>query len=313
MNSFSGGPAIPFSGLDEAGKPKLDFRACDEFFPTAKECGFTKPVYAYDGPAMVEGLNQGGWEQKTGKPLKELLPIVWNAVREHAAKEGWLTVNYGFIDEPRVLEPAQQQLALLKAYRESVPFVRTGGFYSVDWSKADPLHAAIQDLFRTMTWSGLNLWTQVDLEKGKELGREVHIYNQGITRYTFGAYQWAAMQKGVRGRMQWHLLALHGYQFFDLDGREPDTAMINWGRSEIIPTIHLARCAEGAADFRLAVTLWNAAQKRRDSAAGQAAIGWLEDVGRRIAPGQRERPQGFMDDETFRETCAAHLKTLAGK
>ncbi len=35
--------------------------------------------------------------------------------------------------------------------------------------------------------------------------------------------------------MQWHLLALHGYQFFDLDGREPDTAMINWTSQGIVP------------------------------------------------------------------------------
>jgi hypothetical protein len=36
----------------------------------------------------------------------------------------------------------------------------------------------------------------------------------------------ARLHKGIRGRMQWHLLALHGNQFFDLDGREPDTAML---------------------------------------------------------------------------------------
>ena len=32
--------------------------------------------------------------------------------------------------------------------------------------------------------------------------------------------------------------------------------MINWGRNEIIPTLALARCREGADDFRFAVTLW---------------------------------------------------------
>jgi hypothetical protein len=197
MNCISGGPSIKFSGLDAAGKPQLDFAACDEYFKVGKECGFTKEFNSYGGPAMVEGLHDGyvigetghGWEKKTGKPFGELLKIVWGAVKEHADKEGWPPVAYGFTDEPRVIEQARAQVELMKAYRENVPFVKIGGSYSVKWDN-DPLEKEIQNIFKTLVWSALNAHTQGDLDKAKEFGRELYIYNQGVSRYSFGAYQW---------------------------------------------------------------------------------------------------------------------------
>ena len=110
--------------------------------------------------------------------------------------------------------------------------------------------------------------------------------------------------------MQWHLLALHGYQFFDLDGREPDTAMINWTSQGIVPHPALYRCREGADDFRFAVTLWNLAQKNKNSPAAQDAIAWLGQVSQQIPVNARIRPEGFMDDETFRATCISKIAKL---
>jgi hypothetical protein len=321
MNSFCGGPGIGFSGFDDAGKPKLDFAACDDYFAQIKRAGMTRPIYSYGGPAMVAGLHDSNaigvtghaLEKKTGKPFPDLLKILWTAVDEHAQQAGWLPVYYGMLDEPRALESAKENLALHRAYHDGAPFVKVGGFYSVDW-KDDPFDRVIQDLFKTMTWSGLNVHTQDDVDKAKEFGRELHIYNQGLSRFSFGMYQWAEMRKGVKGRMQWHTLALQGYQFFDLDGREPDPGVINWGRDEIIPTLHCARSCEGAMDFRLAVTLWNLAAKKGDVPAAKAARTFLEDIGQRIPAGTKQRPDGVPGDEAFRERCIAHLKALsAGK
>ncbi len=318
MTTFTGGPNIKFTGLDAAGKPQLDYSACDEFFKIARECGFTGEINSYGGPGMVRGLHSGytigpvgrGWEQKTGKSFKELLKIVWTDVKKHAEANDWQPIAYGFTDEPRVLKQARDQLELMRAYRDAVPWVKIGGSYSVHWERNDELSVAIQNIFKTLVWSGLNNHKQADLDKGKELGREVYIYNQGVSRYSFGAYQWAEMHKGVKGRIQWHMLALHGYQFFDLDGREPDTAMINWGRNEVIPTLRLFRCSEGATDFRFADTLWNIAQKKKGTAAGREAIEWLEGVSRKIGVAQRSRPGGFMDDETFRLECLKRIEKL---
>lgn len=318
MNSYSGGPDIPFSGFDTDGKPKLDFAACDVFLRTAREAGFVGDVYDYGGPGAVVGLHGDGvigdagrrWEKETGKPFKEILRLVWNAVQDHAQKEKWPVIYHSFVDEPRVLEFVQQQVELLKAYAEVAPQVKAGGYYSVDWDKTDPLHKGIQEMFKTLTWSGLNVHSQQDLDKAKEFGREIHVYNQGYDRYSFGAYQFAEMRKGVKGRIQWHALALYGYQFLSIDGREPDTAMYNFGRNEVIPTLRFYRIREGAWDFRYADTLWKLAQQKKGNVAADQAIAFLDKVNQDIGVAQRQRPQGFMDDETFRQKCAEYLKGL---
>jgi hypothetical protein len=161
-----------------------------------------------------------------------------------------------------------------------------------------------------MYWSGLNGHTQTDLDKAKEFGREVHTYNQGLDRYTFGEYQWAEMRKGVKGLMQWHLLALSGYQFFDLDGREPDPGVINWGRKEIFPTLHTVRTCEGAYDLRFAVTLWNLAEKKKGTPEAKAAQDFLDGINKQIPAGANQRPKGMIDDETFRNTCVDYIRKL---
>jgi len=305
--------------LDAAGKPILDFAAADEFFRAAKEAGFTRPLNGYGGPG-VSGLHDGyvigetgrKWEKQTGKPMGELLALVWGAVRDHAKEQGWLDVQVGMTDEPRVLDQVKAQVELMKLYAHHAPWVNIGGSYSVHWDKNDPVEAGIREIFMTLKWSALNLHTQVDLDKAKEFGKELYIYNQGRTRYSFGAYQWAEMHKGVRGRLQWHLAALHGYQFFDLDGREPDTAVIRWGRAGILPTMSLPRCREGADDLRFAATLWNLAQKKKGTPAGDEAIAFLEGVSAQIGLNKNERPAGFMADEAFREECIARIVKLRG-
>jgi hypothetical protein len=320
MNSFSGGPGVRFSGLDASDNPRLDFAACDEFMRLAREAGFTKEVNAYGGPGMVSGLHDSyvigetgrAWERKTDKPFPELLKIVWAAVRDHAKEQNWLPIAYEMTDEPRVLATAEKQVELMRLYREHVPFVNIGGSYSVEWHKNTPLDLATQEIFKTLNWSSLNVQSETDLEKAREFGKSLYIYNQGRSRYSFGAYQWAEMHKGIKGRMQWHLEALHGYQFFDLDGREPDTAMIRWGSHGILPTLALHRCREGADDLRYAVTLWNVAQKHKGTPAADEANKWLEGVSRQIGVGQNRRPEGFMDEEAFRSECAERIRKLLG-
>ncbi len=318
MNSFSGGPGIQFSGLDAAGKPKLDFAACDEFMLAARDAGFSKEVCSYGGPGMVQNLHDGyiigetghAWEKKTGKTMGELLKIVWTAVDEHAKAAKWLPIAYEMTDEPRVAETCRAQLELMHLYREHVPFVDIGGSYSVNWTHSDPFETEMQNIFKTLNFSSLNSHSQTDFDKAKELGKRIYIYNQGTSRYSFGAFQWAEFRKGARGRMQWHLLALHGWQFFDLDGREPDTAMINWGRKEVIPTLTLVRCREGADDFRFATTLWNLAEKKKDTPEGKAAQEWLDELARKIAPGQNSAPKDFISDDAFRGGCAERIRGL---
>jgi hypothetical protein len=318
MNSFSGGPDLTFSGLDESGQPILGFEAADRFFRISREEGFTNAVFSYGGPGMVTGLhgqyvvgNAGrSWEEKTGRPFGELLNIVWSAVEEHAKQQQWPTILYNFTDEPRVLDQATEQLELMKLYREHAPSVKIGGSYSVHWDSDQPLDQVIQEIFRTLTWSAVNLHGQADIDRAQEYGSDLYIYNQGRSRFSFGAYQWAQMRKGVRGRIQWHTLALHGYQFFDLDGREPDTAIINWSSRGIIPNIQLAQCREGADDFRYAVTLWNLASRHEGNADADEAREWLQRISDSIPAGNRRVPDDFPGNEEFRERCIEYLQQV---
>jgi hypothetical protein len=318
-NTIVGGPYVSFRGLDETGSPVLDFSSCDAFFKDMKEIGYKRPMYTYGGPGGLHGLHDPysigkighEWEKKTGKTFHELLKIVWGAYNEHAKKAGWPDIYHYYIEEPATVESATATLELAKAYREAVPDVRFGGYYSVHWERKDPTSLKLQELAKTAYYSSLNVHSHVDFDQIKEAGREMHIYNQGLSRYSFGAYQWAEMRKGAKGRLQWNTLALYGYQFFDLDGREPDSGIINWGKDEIVPSVRLARCSEGALDFRLAVTLWNLAEKKKGTPAADAAQQFLQEVDRSIPAGSRMAPVGFMSDDEFRSKCVEFLKKLS--
>jgi lysophospholipase L1-like esterase len=153
------------------------------------------------------------------------------------------------------------------------------------------------------------------MAEARKLGKDVHIYNQGASRYSFGLYQWSEYRKGVKARWQWHLNILHGYQFFDLDGREPDTAMLCYGRKEIYPTIAFERCREGAEDFYLYQTLWNLIEAKRkqgqETDAVKAAATLLESATASVKLNQREEPEGFDADDLKAKVIAA-IEGLAG-
>ncbi len=58
------------------------------------------------------------------------------------------------------------------------------------------------------------------------------------------------------------------------------------------------------------MTLWNLAQKNKNTPAAQDATTWLDQVSQQIPLNARARPEGFMDDETFRATCIAKIMKL---
>jgi len=317
LNTISGGPNVRFGGFTDDGRPALDFGAVDRFMRAAKAAGFTRPLHSYGGPARIAGLHgryvvgaQGRrWAEEQNAPFPDLLARSWKELLGHAEQDRWLPVRYYFCDEPRVEEPAREQLTLMRLYQERVPELHIGGSYSVHWDRDRAIDHVHQDMFRALDFSVLNIHGPRDLDEAERLGKELFIYNQGRSRYSFGLYQWAELRKGVRGRIQWHLLALHGYQYFDLDGREPDTAMINWGRTTIHPSVDFERLRAGMIDFRLAATLWHLAGER-DGAAADEARRWLDALAARIPIGARKRPEELPDDDAFRAGCLERIGIL---
>ncbi len=49
MTSFTGGPMIPFRGLDASGQPLLDFAAADAYLKMVRELGFSREFLTYGG------------------------------------------------------------------------------------------------------------------------------------------------------------------------------------------------------------------------------------------------------------------------
>ncbi len=170
-----------------------------------------------------------------------------------------------------------------------------------------------QRFFEELDISSLNNHDSSVLTEAAKTGRQIQIYNQGRTRYSFGLYQWSEYRKGIQARWQWHPNILHGYQFFDLDGREPDTASICYGRNEIYPTIHFERCREGTEDFYLFNTLWKRIEQLRqmnkDDAATQAASNLLRSTTMAVSLNQRNPPDGY-DADTLKAKVVAAIEQL---
>ncbi len=322
MNALSGGPSWRLTGWKE-GEPTIDFGEMDRFFALCREYGFDRPLNGYGG-ARFRGLHDGyekgrsgvRVEQESGLDYPDALMRAWRAVDAHARQQKWPTIFYAMCDETRVREKAERELEFMKMMAKvSAAFpetVRTSGSYSVHFrTRPDDENDMLfwhQRFFDALDISSLNGHDASVLKEAERLGKEVHIYNQGRTRYSFGLYQWSEFRKGVKARWQWHLNVLHGYQFFDLDGREPDTAMIAYGRNAIYPTIHFERCREGAEDFYLYQTLWNLAKGRQDPA-GERAAALLEETVAQVELSQRQPPGGFDADE-FKVKVVEAIQTL---
>ena len=328
MNAVSGGPNWQLKGWKD-GQPVIDFGKMDRFFALLKKYGFDGPINGYGGLRFA-GLHQGyekgdvaaKLERESGLKYEEALMRAWRVVDDHARQAGWPTIFYAMCDETRVRDRAERELEFMrmmgKVSRAMPRTVLTSGSYSVRFDHrpndpADMLHWR-QRFFEALDISSLNHHDATVMAEARRLGKQIHIYNQGRSRYSFGLYQWAEHRRGVRARWQWHLNILHGYQFFDLDGREPDTAMICYGRNGIYPTIHFERCREGAEDFYLYQTLWDLIQARRASGdtskALQEAEALLNDAVASVALNQRKSPAGF-DADRLKVQVVATMERLS--
>jgi hypothetical protein len=320
MNMVSDGPDIALKGW-RGGEPMLDFAAMDEFVVLLRKHGFDGPINGYGGP-RVSGLHQGYEKgqvadtvaKQSGLAYEDAFMKVWAEIDRHARQNNWPVIWYAMCDETRVREVAQRELEFMKLMaKASAAFprtVRTSGSYSVGFAKrpTDPADMLYwhQRFFEVLDISDLNSHDEGVLAEAAKLGREVHIYNQGTSRYSFGLYQWNEFRRGVKARTQWHLNILHGYQFFDLDGREPDSAMICYGRERIHPTIEFERCRAGAHDFYLYQMLERAAS-RGDSPGAKDAAALLESLTAGMKLNQRRPPEGF-DAEAVKHRVLAALE-----
>lgn len=328
MNAVSGGPNLRLTGWRN-GEPEIDFGEADRFMEQLKQYGLDRAVNGYGGlrfvglhDRYVKGDTGRKVEEQSGLAYSQALQVAWQAVDAHARQAGWPLIYYAMCDETRVRQVAEQELEFMKlmaAVSGAFPqTLRTSGSYSVSFDgrpgDLDDMLTWHQRFFEALDVSSLNGHDPGVMAEAKKLGKEIHIYNQGRTRYSFGLYQWSEFQKGVRARWQWHLNVLHGYQFFDLDGREPDTAMICYGRENIYSTIHFERCREGAEDFYLLQTLAERVQSIRangdSSEKLRAAESLLDSVTASVTLNQRQPPDGY-DADAMKASLVEALEELS--
>ncbi|MFQ6097144.1 MAG: hypothetical protein ACE5O2_05395 [Armatimonadota bacterium] len=327
MNALSGGPSWRLTGWKN-GVPQIDFSEVDRFFALCRKYGFNRPINGYGGLRFLglhDRYQKGPSAEKvvrdSGLDYETAFMRAWEAVDQHARENGWPLIYYAMCDETRVRDVAERELEFMRLMAKvSARFprtVRTSGAYSVDFktrpTNEDDLKLWHQRFFAALDVSSLNNHDDTVMAEAERLGKEIHIYNQGRTRYSFGLYQWSEYQKGVRARWQWHLNILHGYQFFDLDGREPDTAMICYGRKGIYPTIHFERCREGAEDFYLYQTLFNAIRANEEAGRKpletKRAADLLNGMTARVGINQRTLPEGF-DPRAFKRQVIRALQRI---
>jgi len=325
FNTFSGGPRIEFQGLDSQGVPLIDFSAADRFMAQARAAGFDWEVNNYGGLVVTglydiysytKGETGSALEERYGLAFEEIAGRVWSAILLHAQDHDWLPFSYSLCDETRVAELAREQLEFMQLLDRVAPDLRTMGSYSVSFEPTeDPLELALQEFFRVLDASMLNNHDDLVMAKARELGKDVYIYNQGRSRYAFGAYQWSERAKGVSGRYEWIAFIRHGYDYFDLDGREPDPRMIYFASDGLRPSLLLEQCAEGMNDFRYLQTLENIADDAAASDSPEArqaaaeAQAFLASVANRIRLNERRCPE-WLDLDEVRGGAARRIAAL---
>ena len=326
MNALTSAPTMTLTGWNN-GEPVSDFTEADRVYAVYRKCGFELPIGAYGSVFVgvhgryVKGPEGERVERESGLPYQQALVKAWEAVDKHARANNWPTIYYTLCDETRVREVAEEEIKFMKMMAEvSKRFprtVRTLGSYSVNFrnrpTDLEDMNYWHQRFFEVLDISSLNSHDQSVMDEAKRLGKEIHIYNQGRDRYSFGLYQWSEFAKGVTARWQWHLNVLHGYQFFDLDGREPDPAMIVYGRSGISPTIAFERCREGAEDFYLYQTLSDLIDANRKAGRKAAetdrAAAMLKQMTDSVALNQRSAPAGY-DPYTAKLTVIDAIESI---
>lgn len=318
LSAVTGGPDVRCDGFDPAGKPRLDFTAVDDYMAAIRAAGYSGTLLSYGGPANLEGVEYetveatfAEWGKPAGLTAMAAANRVFGAIWVHAREHAWLPFTFAMADEPRVRAQTDRLLASISFLHQAASWLRLSGSYSVERDATDDLRT--HALFRALDVSLLNEHDAAILAEGKRLGKTVGIYNQGRDRYTFGAYLWSEHAKGAEAFLQWHMFATHGYQFFDLDGREPDDGVIAVTTRGIRPTLDLERCRLGLTDFRYFATLDRLCQDaRRAGRTTQAAAGEavLASFAGRLHAGERPKPE-WLDLESVRARAAAAIMALA--
>ena len=318
MTAVNGGPRIKFKQWNHATKmPRLDFTEVDAYLAKAKELGMDLEVMDYNGPITVDGIsyhNAFEFFKEKGRWVK-LEPLeagkrVFDAIKQHADEQNWPSFTYNMVDEPLSRDNTKACLGNIKFMRAIAPWMKLVGYYGFSL-KNDRL--GNDELFKALDGSICKFYNPPILDYAKANDKNIYLYSLGRTRYTYGPYLFRHRLNGVKGYVQWHSSIIHGYQFFDLDGREPDDGVIVYRSEGIRPTLDLERIRMGINDFRYLLTLEQKIAAAKESGRGEAEVaaaqGFLDELFSKITKDSRGKP-GWLELDQMRMTATRHILLL---
>ncbi|MFO1491553.1 MAG: hypothetical protein U1F77_05445, partial [Kiritimatiellia bacterium] len=311
VTALNGGPPIRFKGFQPDGGAAFDFARSDAFFAEAKKNGIDRMVLDYSGPGGIEGV---GWKNvesffqgegaKLGISADEAARRVFDAIEAHAREQGWPPLTINLVDEPLSAAISGQSARAVEFVKKAAPWIKTCGYYSFR-PAGDPL--GNDRLFRLLDVTITKGYDADTMRAAQEAGHGIALYSLAKNRFVFGPLMYRHARNGVLGYVQWHSSIIHGYQFLDLDGREPDDGVIMLTREGARPTLDLERCRMGIQDFRYLQTL--ASRAKAAGGKGEAAVARLEELLATIPMDTRDAPAG-LDLDAFRREVADLILSL---
>ncbi|MFT7514960.1 MAG: hypothetical protein ACI9QL_004185, partial [Candidatus Omnitrophota bacterium] len=308
VSAVNGGPRIRFHKWNkETQQPVLDFKEVDAYLAKAMANGMDREVMDYNGPITLDGVSyhnafayfkeKGHW---AGLEPLEAGKRTFDAIKKHADEAGWPSFTYNMVDEPLSKENSRATLGNVKFMRQIAPWMKLIGYYSFNF-KNDPL--GNDALFRELDGTVCKTYNPAIMAYAAEHDKSLYLYSLGRSRYTFGPYLFRHRLAGVKGYVQWHSYIVHGYQFFDLDGREPDDGVIVYRTEGVRPTLDLEHIRMGINDYRYMLTLEDYAKRARAMGKGVELADQADQLVRavtdKIGVNERGRP-GWLNLDDFR-------------
>jgi hypothetical protein len=274
FTAVSGGPRITWAGWDAAGQPRLGTAATAAYLARARALGLHRGLLDYAGPLALEGLRGESVEgyftrlgEEAGLTAGEAARRIFAHLHEVAAD--WGPWHLNLVDEPLHREQVDTLLQGIAFLREHARGVRLGGFFSYSPAR-DPLGLArLFDALEVIVTKDID---EPRLRAARAGGKTVYLYSRGRTRHAAGFGLYRPRGLGVAGYLEWHASILHGYQFLDFDGREPDTRLLYETRAGWRPSVELENLRQGIVDLRYAITLENLLARARAAGRDDAAV-----------------------------------------
>lgn len=305
---FTAWSSLPPAALEKVGEEwTVVAPEIDDLMARAKELGFRHMIMTYGGG--LEGilqLDQAGEIRKMSQ--EEYRRISSEALAKKC--RDWLPISVTCSDEAAgyssMVGRDLKRLAVLKKY---YPFLGRSGASAPHESSAEAqeLNFAFREILLS---SQTKAYADLLAEKGVEWG----MYNQstGLFQYdrpSFGLGVYVMRRVGMRHFYNFGLTLFQNLPYYDLDGREYDSAVI-YPRQDgtVLAGLKFEWAALGIEDCRLLMLL----EQLVDAAGPEAdkARQWLDQNARQVDPfGPGLHPRGYLADLTF-NTTDAEVKAL---